>query len=81
MKELSRIASAAQASTTMAIDSMFKQMKADGIDVIGFAAGEPDFNTPDEIKEAGIAAIHNNHTRRRNCREAFLRFRDVFPEW
>ena len=63
MKELSRIASAAQASTTMAIDSMFKQMKADGIDVIGFAAGEPDFNTPDEIKEAGIAAIHNNHTR------------------
>ena len=63
MKELSRIASAAQASTTMAIDSMFKQMKADGIDVIGFAAGEPDFNTPDEIKEAGIDAIHNNHTR------------------
>ena len=50
MKELSRIASAVQASTTMAIDSMFKQMKADGIDVIGFAAGEPDFNTPDEIK-------------------------------
>ena len=63
MKELSRIASAAQASTTMAIDSMFKQMKADGIDVIGFAAGEPDFNTPDEIKEAGIAAINNNNTR------------------
>lgn len=63
MKELSRIASAVQASTTMAIDSMFKQMKADGIDVIGFAAGEPDFNTPDEIKEAGIDAIHNNHTR------------------
>ena len=63
MKELSRIASAAQASTTMAIDSMFKQMKADGIDVIGFAAGEPDFNTPDEIKEAGIAAIINNNTR------------------
>lgn len=63
MKELSRIASAVQASTTMAIDSMFKQMKADSIDVIGFAAGEPDFNTPDEIKEAGIAAIHNNNTR------------------
>ena len=47
MKELSRIASAVQASTTMAIDAMFKQMKADGIDVIGFGAGEPDFNTPD----------------------------------
>ncbi|MBU5434759.1 pyridoxal phosphate-dependent aminotransferase [Pseudoflavonifractor sp. MSJ-37] len=63
MKELSHIAQAVQASTTMAIDSMFKQMKADGIDVIGFGAGEPDFNTPDEIKEAGIQAIQNNITR------------------
>ena len=52
MKELSRIASAVQASTTMAIDAMFKQMKADGVDVIGFGAGEPDFNTPDNIKAA-----------------------------
>ena len=63
MKELSRIAEAVQASTTMAIDAMFKQMKADGIDVIGFGAGEPDFDTPDAIKEAGIAAIQNNVTR------------------
>ena len=63
MKQLSEIASAVQASTTMAIDSMFKQMKADGIDVIGFGAGEPDFNTPDDIKAAGIAAIENNFTR------------------
>ena len=70
MKELSRIASAVQASTTMAIDAMFKQMKADGIDVIGFGAGEPDFNTPDEIKAAGIAAIEKQfdplHPRRRH---------------
>ena len=63
LKELSRIASAVQASTTMAIDSLFKQMKADGIDVIGFGAGEPDFNTPDAIKQAGIEAIQNNFTR------------------
>lgn len=63
MKELSRIASAVQASTTMAIDAMFKQMKADGVDVIGFGAGEPDFNTPDNIKAAGIAAIEQNITR------------------
>ena len=63
MKELSRIAEAIQPSSTMAIDTMFKQMKADGIDVIGFGAGEPDFNTPDEIKEAGIAAIEQNVTR------------------
>lgn len=63
MKELSRIASAVQASTTMAVDAMFKQMKADGVDVIGFGAGEPDFNTPDNIKAAGIAAIEQNITR------------------
>ena len=63
LKELSRTASAVQASTTMAIDALFKQMKADGIDVIGFGAGEPDFNTPEAIKQAGIEAIQNNFTR------------------
>ena len=63
MKELSTIAQAVRASTTMAIDAMFKQMKADGVDVIGFGAGEPDFNTPEFIKDAGIAAIQNNVTR------------------
>ena len=36
MKELSKLAKAIQPSATMAIDSLFKQMKADGIDVIGF---------------------------------------------
>ncbi len=63
MKKLSTIAAAVQASTTMAIDAMAKQMKADGIDVVGFGAGEPDFNTPDNIKEAGIKAIEDNFTR------------------
>jgi len=51
------------ASITLAIDAKAKQMKADGLDVIGFGAGEPDFNTPDNIKEAGINAIRNNQTR------------------
>lgn len=63
MKELSRIASEVRASTTLAIDALFKQMKADGVDVIGFGAGEPDFATPDNIKEAGIAAIRENFTK------------------
>ena len=63
MKELSRSARQIQASTTLAIDAMFKQMKADGVDVIGFGAGEPDFATPDSIKEAAIAAIHENFTK------------------
>lgn len=63
MKELSHIATGINPSSTMAIDSLFKQMKAEGMDVIGFAAGEPDFNTPDAIKEAAIQAIHDNYTR------------------
>ena len=63
MKPLSTVASADKASTTLMIDSKAKQMKADGLDVVGFGAGEPDFNTPDNIQEAGIAAIREGKTR------------------
>lgn len=63
MKELSHIATQVRASTTMAIDSLYKQMKAEGQDVIGFAAGEPDFPTPSHIKEAAFQAIRDNYTR------------------
>ena len=63
MKPLSTVASAVKASTTLMIDSKAKQMKADGLDVVGFGAGEPDFNTPDNIHEAGIAAIREGKTR------------------
>lgn len=63
MKELSHLAEGVHASTTLAIDTLFKQMRADGIDVIGFGAGEPDFDTPDHIKLAGIKAILDNKTR------------------
>ncbi|HRU39108.1 MAG TPA: pyridoxal phosphate-dependent aminotransferase, partial [Candidatus Goldiibacteriota bacterium] len=52
-----------QASITLAIDAKAKQMIADGIDLVGFGAGEPDFNTPDNIKQAGIKAINENRTR------------------
>lgn len=63
MKALSTLASAVQASTTIAIDTKFKKMRADGIDVIGFGMGEPDFPTPEHIKEAGIRAIQENQTK------------------
>lgn len=63
LKPISKIAAGVQASTTLVIDSMFKQMKADGLDVVGFGAGEPDFPTPMHIKQAGIDAIDNNLTR------------------
>ena len=63
MKSLSTIASNVQASTTLALDALYKEMKANGVDVIGFAAGEPDFPTPDYIKYAGMAAIVHDETR------------------
>jgi aspartate aminotransferase len=50
-------------SLTLAIDSKAKQMINDGVDVVSFGAGEPDFNTPENIKEAGINAIKANKTR------------------
>ena len=63
MKPISRIAKGIAPSATLAIDSLAKQMKADGIDIIGFGTGEPDFNTPESVKQAGIQAILDNQTR------------------
>lgn len=63
MKPLSKLASAVHASSTMAIDSLYKSMKAQGIDVVGFGAGEPDFPTPDNIKEAATQALRENKTK------------------
>jgi aspartate aminotransferase len=50
-------------SPTNAAQGKFLEMKAAGKDVIGLAAGEPDFPTPDHIKEAAIKAIHANDTK------------------
>ena len=50
-------------SSTLAIDAKFKEMKAQGIDVVGFGAGEPDFDTPDFIKQAAIKAIQDGKTK------------------
>lgn len=63
MKELSRIASSIAPSSTLAINSLYQQMKAEGKDALGFGVGEPDFNTPEHIKAAGIRAIEENKTR------------------
>ena len=43
-------------SPTLAISSQAKAMKAKGVDVVSFGAGEPDFDTPDHIKQAAIDA-------------------------
>lgn len=50
-------------SMTLAIDSKAKAMKAEGIDVCSFSAGEPDFNTPKHIVEAAKAALDAGKTR------------------
>lgn len=63
MKPVSKIAEAVRASTTLAVDSLAKQMEADGLDVVGFGTGEPDFNTPDNINMAGIRAICDGKTK------------------
>lgn len=63
MKPVSKIAEAVRASTTLAVDSLAKQMKSDGLDVVGFGTGEPDFNTPDNINMAGIRAICDGKTK------------------
>lgn len=50
-------------SPTLEITAKAKAMKAEGIDVIGFGAGEPDFDTPDYIKKAAIEAINQGFTK------------------
>ncbi|MFP4243847.1 MAG: pyridoxal phosphate-dependent aminotransferase [Ectothiorhodospira sp.] len=50
-------------SPTLAVSALAAQLKAQGRDVIGLGAGEPDFNTPDPIKEAGITAIREGKTK------------------
>ena len=63
MKELSVKNMAISPSPTLSIDAKYKEMLANGIDVVGFGAGEPDFDTPDYIKEAAIKAIRDGQTK------------------
>ena len=60
---LSKKALAVKPSSTLAITAKAKELMANGIDVVGFGAGEPDFNTPDNICEAAIKAIHAGFTK------------------
>lgn len=50
-------------SVTLAITAKANEMKINGIDVIGFGAGEPDFNTPENIQNAAIKAMKEGHTK------------------
>jgi len=61
--KISKRAASLSPSLTLAIDSKAKAMKAEGHDVVGFGAGEPDFDTPQHIKDACIAAINSGFTK------------------
>jgi aspartate aminotransferase len=60
---LSRRIQALSPSLTIAISTLAKEMKAEGKDVIGFSAGEPDFDTPQKIKDAAVQAINEGFTK------------------
>ncbi|MAC84919.1 MAG: aspartate aminotransferase [Arcobacter sp.] len=50
-------------SVTMAITALGRELKAQGKDILSFSAGEPDFNTPDVIKQSAIKAIEDGYTK------------------
>lgn len=60
---LSKKAQAVKPSSTLAITAKAKELKAQGIDIVGFGAGEPDFNTPANICNAAIKAIETGFTK------------------
>lgn len=61
--ELSRKGQQISSSITLAITAKAKKLKEEGVDVISFGAGEPDFNTPKNIQDVAIDAIRNGLTR------------------
>ena len=60
---LSNKAKKVKPSSTLAITAKAKELKAQGLDVVGFGAGEPDFNTPENINKVAIEAIESGFTK------------------
>lgn len=60
---ISKVAAGIAPSPTLAITAKAKQMKADGIDVVSFGAGEPDFDTPQFVKDAAIKSLNAGFTK------------------
>lgn len=63
MNQLSNCINRLSPSATLAMSQKSSELKAQGIDVINLSVGEPDFNTPDHIKEAAIRAVEENYSR------------------
>lgn len=62
MQKESALLSRLTESATLAMARISRELKAKGVDIISLSLGEPDFDTPDFIKEAAIEAINNNYT-------------------
>ena len=62
MNQLSDRINNLSTSQTLAMAAKARVLKAEGLDIIGLSLGEPDFNTPDFIKDAAITAIHENYS-------------------
>ena len=60
MEALSNRINSLPASATLAMAAKARELKNQGVDVIGLSLGEPDFNTPEFIKEAAVQAVHDN---------------------
>ncbi|MDP4024217.1 pyridoxal phosphate-dependent aminotransferase [Methylobacterium sp. NEAU 140] len=63
MAFLADVLSRVKPSATIAMTQKARELKASGVDVISLSVGEPDFDTPEHIKQAAIEAIHRNETR------------------
>lgn len=63
MNQLSDRLNRLSPSATLAMSQKSSELKAQGVDVINLSVGEPDFNTPDHIKEAAIKAVEENYSR------------------
>lgn len=61
MEALSERINSLPASATLAMAAKARELKGQGVDVIGLSLGEPDFNTPEFIKDAAIQAVHDNY--------------------
>jgi aspartate aminotransferase len=63
MKKLSQKLDAIKPSPTLSLDAKAKALKAEGVDIVNFGAGEPDFDTPQNIKDAAIRALNEGFTK------------------
>ena len=61
--KVSKRAQAVPPSATIAVTSRAKELKAQGVDVLSFGAGEPDFDTPEFIKDSAVKAMKSGRTK------------------